>query len=195
MYFYITEAKAKHPVYWVKMVCFTCTHGAQFKKYLNYNFKLWNLNRYWCSLLSSHEKILWKSYSKNWIWLVQLELDKNSIAVFLGPLCSRGAQPFGISGPHWKKSCLGHTLNTQILMKTDEQKKVLSKFTIFCWAAFIAIQGCGLDTLTRTQGSDDTRKASMLPLREDTPARMTSSTRETLVTITVQEWRSCSFTQ
>ena len=40
---------------------------------------------------------------------------------------------------------LGHTLNTQTLMKTDEQK-VLSKFTILCWAAFIAILGLGLDT-------------------------------------------------
>ena len=28
---------------------------------------------------------------------------------------------------------LGHTLNTQILMKTDEQKTVLGKFTILCW--------------------------------------------------------------
>ena len=27
-------------------------------------------------------------------------------------------------------------------MKTDEQEKVLSKFTILCWAAFIAILGC-----------------------------------------------------
>ena len=33
----------------------------------------------------------------------------------------------------------GHTLNTQTLTKTDEQKKVLSKFTILCWEAFIAI--------------------------------------------------------
>ena len=37
-------------------------------------------------------------------------------------------------------------------MKTDDNKKVLSKFTIFCWATFIAILGCmwsagrGLDT-------------------------------------------------
>ena len=34
---------------------------------------------------------------------------------------------------------MGHTLNTQTLMKTDEPKKVLSKFTILCWAAFIAV--------------------------------------------------------
>ena len=34
-------------------------------------------------------------------------------------------------------------------MKTDEQKKkkVLSKFTILCWAPFIAILGLGLDPL------------------------------------------------
>ena len=38
---------------------------------------------------------------------------------------------------------LGHTLNTQTLTKTDEQKKkkVLSKFTILCWATFIVILG------------------------------------------------------
>ena len=48
---------------------------------------------------------------------------------------------------------LGHTVNTQTLMKTDEQKKkVLSKFTILCWAALTAIlgcmrpEGCGSDT-------------------------------------------------
>ena len=34
---------------------------------------------------------------------------------------------------------LGRTLNTHTLMKTDEQKKVLSKFMILCWAAFLAI--------------------------------------------------------
>ena len=31
-------------------------------------------------------------------------------------------------------------------MKTDEQKKVLSKLMILYWAALIAILGCGLDT-------------------------------------------------
>ena len=37
---------------------------------------------------------------------------------------SRGVQPFGVSGPYWKKkSYLGHTLNTQTLKKTDEQKQ------------------------------------------------------------------------
>ena len=36
---------------------------------------------------------------------------------------------------------LGHAFNTQILKKTDEQKKVLSKFMILCWAAFIAVLG------------------------------------------------------
>ena len=34
---------------------------------------------------------------------------------------------------------MGHTLNTQMLMKTDDQKKVLSKFIILCWAAFIVM--------------------------------------------------------
>ena len=45
---------------------------------------------------------------------------------------------------------MAHTLNTQTLMKTGEQKKSFK--TILCWAAFIAILGCrwptghGLDT-------------------------------------------------
>ena len=42
-----------------------------------------------------------------------------------------------------RRVVLGHTLNTQTFMKTDEQKKkkVLSKFNILRWAAFIAILG------------------------------------------------------
>ena len=44
-----------------------------------------------------------------------------------------------------------HALNTQTLTKTKKSHNVLSKFTILCWAAFIAIlghmqpKGCGLD--------------------------------------------------
>ena len=44
----------------------------------------------------------------------------------------------GLTG---RRVVLGHTLNIQTLTKTDEQKKVLSKFTILCWAPFIAILG------------------------------------------------------
>ena len=40
-----------------------------------------------------------------------------------------------------RRVILGHTLHTQTLMKTDEQKNVLSKFMILHWAAFIAILG------------------------------------------------------
>ena len=41
-----------------------------------------------------------------------------------------------------RRIVLGHTLNTQTLMKTDDpQKKVLSKFMILCWAVFLAILG------------------------------------------------------
>ena len=43
---------------------------------------------------------------------------------------------------HAGRRVLGHTLNTQTLTKTDEQKKtILSKFMILCWAAFIPILG------------------------------------------------------
>ena len=40
-----------------------------------------------------------------------------------------------------RRVVLGHTLNTQTLTKTDEQKNVLSKFPILCWATFIAVLG------------------------------------------------------
>ena len=48
-----------------------------------------------------------------------------------------------------RRVVLGHTLNTQTVMKTDEQKKkkVLNEFTILCWAAFIASVGYVMDTL------------------------------------------------
>ena len=45
----------------------------------------------------------------------------------------------GYSGK--RRVVLGYTLSTQTLMKTEEQKKLLSKFTILCWATFIAILG------------------------------------------------------
>ena len=41
-----------------------------------------------------------------------------------------------------RRVVLGHTLNTQTLIKTDEQK-VLSKFKILSWATFTAILGLG----------------------------------------------------
>ena len=40
-----------------------------------------------------------------------------------------------------RRVVLDYTLNTQTLTKTDEQNKVLSKFTILCWATIIAILG------------------------------------------------------
>ena len=60
--------------------------------------------------------------------------------------------PLASLGHTGRRVVLGHILNTQTLTKTDEQKKVLSKFTILCWAAFTATLGCmrpmghGLDT-------------------------------------------------
>ena len=42
-----------------------------------------------------------------------------------------------------RRVVLGHTLNAHTPRKTDEQnKKVLSKFMILCWATFIVILGC-----------------------------------------------------
>ena len=40
-----------------------------------------------------------------------------------------------------RRAVLGHTLNTQTLMKTKKSHNVLSKFTILCWASFIAMHG------------------------------------------------------
>ena len=56
---------------------------------------------------------------------------------------SRGVQPFGVSGPHWKKSCLGPCIK-YIVTRHHKKKShnVLSKFTILCWAAVTAVLGC-----------------------------------------------------
>ena len=66
----------------------------------------------------------------------------------------RRVQPFGISGPQWKKKgCLG--LHIKYIVTSDHKKKsqnILSKFTILYWATFIAFLGSmwpmghGLDT-------------------------------------------------
>ena len=66
----------------------------------------------------------------------------------------RGVQPFGVSGPHWKKkSCLGtHIKYTVTPNHTKKSYNVLSKVTILCLAAFTAVLSClrtmghGLDT-------------------------------------------------
>ena len=61
---------------------------------------------------------------------------------------------------------LGLALNTQTLTKTDEQKKkVRAQFTELCWAAFIAVPGCGLDTFARCKaGSSAEADAALLTL-------------------------------
>ena len=65
--------------------------------------------------------------------------------------CRGGVQTFGVSGPHIKYTV------THIIKKKNPHN-VLSKFTILCWAAFIAILGCmqptgrRLDTPARMQG-------------------------------------------
>ena len=57
---------------------------------------------------------------------------------------------------HTGRIILGHTLNTETLMKTEEQKKkkVLSKFTVLRGAAFVAILGRSLDTPDRVSRSN-----------------------------------------
>ena len=41
-----------------------------------------------------------------------------------------------------RRVVLGHTLNTLPYVITKQSHNVLYKFTILCWAAFIAILGC-----------------------------------------------------
>ena len=50
-------------------------------------------------------------------------MDLNEDGSKSGKPFIRGVQPFGVPGPHWKKSCLGPHINTQTLTKTDEEKK------------------------------------------------------------------------
>lgn len=64
-----------------------------------------------------------------------------------------------------------------------------------CILFFFSPTAVSFGSLWSLHDSDDTKEASIQPLREDIPARMISSTRRMLVAITVQEWRSCFFTQ
>ena len=55
----------------------------------------------------------------------------------------RGVQTFGISGPHWKKSCLGPPIKYIVTCNHKNYLiHVLSKFTVLCLAALIAPLGC-----------------------------------------------------
>ena len=71
-----------------------------------------------------------RSWNKNSPWGFKLAGVSN-LSVFLG---HTGRIRAG----------LGHTWNTQTLMKTNKQKShnVLRKFMMLCWAAFIANVGC-----------------------------------------------------
>ena len=78
-------------------------------------------------------------------------MKKNSVDYFLKVVLQSSFQcllPVGVAKllvslghTGGRRVVLGHTLNMQTLMKTDEQKKILSKCAILCWAAFIAIPG------------------------------------------------------
>ena len=68
---------------------------------------------------------------------------------------------------------MGHTENTQTLTKTDEQiKKVLSKFTILCWAAFMAILGHMRSTGRRLDTPGPTGSCLLCPPYRCTPEMM-----------------------
>ena len=67
---------------------------------------------------------------------------------------TRDVQPFGVSAPHQKKSCLRPLIKYIATCNHTHKKShnVLNKFTILCWAALITIlscvwsPGCRLDT-------------------------------------------------
>ena len=42
------------------------------------------------------------------------------------------------SGPYWKKRCLGPHTKYIVIHNNKKAHNVLSKFTILCWATFIA---------------------------------------------------------
>ena len=54
---------------------------------------------------------------------------------------ARGVHTFGISGPHWKKSCLGPHIEYIVTHNHRKSYNILSKFMVLCWDAFIAILG------------------------------------------------------
>ena len=54
-----------------------------------------------------------------------------------------GVQPFGISGPHWKKMiCLGPHIKYIVTRYHKTSHNVLSKFMTLCWATFTGSLGC-----------------------------------------------------
>ena len=83
----------------------------------------------------------------------QLQLEQESSAPRWHH-CQQRCPTFGISEPHWKKkSCLGPPIKHIVTCNhTKKSHTLLSKFTILCWATFIAIlghmqpQGLRLDT-------------------------------------------------
>ena len=83
-------------------------------------------------------------------------LTKEKEVLLLDQDFPQGVQPFGVSAPHWKKnSNLGPHIKYTATHNHKQSHNVLSKFTILCWAASIAILGCmgpaghRLDTLAR----------------------------------------------
>ena len=68
-------------------------------------------------------------------------------------ISKQGLKIFGVSAPHWKKSCLGPHLKYMVIHNHKTSHGILSKFTLRCWAALTATlgrlwpPGCRLDTL------------------------------------------------
>ena len=98
--------------------------------------------------------------SAHWCDMRQIEITKSLSAgslniIFVTRQTCKVVQPFGISGPHWKKkSCLGPCIKYIVTHNHKKIHNVLSKFMILCWASFIAILGytCGLWALNRPLG-------------------------------------------
>ena len=113
-----------------------------------YRKQLINVSLTWMSLSLSLSLSLW--ISKHILWWGFKKKKKMKLSVIIAYIYGqvsysssiRGVQPFGVSGPHWKKSCLGpHIKYTNTNENWWANKKVLSKFTSLCWAIFLVIMG------------------------------------------------------
>ena len=95
---------------------------------------------------------------------------------------SRGVQPFGVSGPRWKKkSCLGPHVKYIVTCNHKKTHNVLGKFMSLCRAPFIGIlsrmgpvghrldtpaRGCHACILRLWSGSDDLLTRQFSPFKQ-----------------------------
>ena len=117
-----------------------------------------SINNYNCTLNSKlvSLRIIISHESYQWYFLkihVQFQTSNSGNTTSPGIL-TRVSNLFASLGHTGRRVVLAHIFNTlwQVITHTHKSHNILSKFTILCWAALIAIQGhmwlavCGLDT-------------------------------------------------